>query len=226
MQGRKRIAIYGGTFDPVHLGHLAVARRTVELFEIDKLLFVPARQAPHKLEQEVTHPLHRYTMLALATQNDRQILVSSFELAAPDRRYTIDTLAHFQAEFGKQADLFFVMGADSWTEITTWRHWERLLTTANHIVVTRPGYEMQLDHVASLANPIVDVRGWDPPRVSHVLKESSGPSVYLTDTAMMDISATAIRDAVRTGQGNELKNLVPEPVAEYINKYELYKEFE
>ncbi|MGH9883276.1 MAG: nicotinate-nucleotide adenylyltransferase, partial [Pyrinomonadaceae bacterium] len=158
MDGRKRIAIYGGTFDPVHRGHVEVAKQTVELFGITELRFVPARQAPHKLEREVTPPLHRYAMLALATQNEPRLLVSSFEIDAPDRRYTIDTLAHFRAELEEDSELFFIMGADSWAEITTWREWERVVRSANHIVVTRPGYDVKLEHDgANGAAQIVDI---------------------------------------------------------------------
>src|SRR5688500_352642 len=132
MNGRKRIAIYGGTFDPVHLGHIEVAKRVSTIFEIDELLFIPARVAPHKLTRPVTPGIHRYAMLVLATQEEARLLVSTFELEAPDRRYTVDTLAHFKRQFGESADIFFVMGADSWSEITTWREWEHLLGLVNH----------------------------------------------------------------------------------------------
>ena len=121
MGARKRIALYGGTFDPVHSGHLEIARRVSELFEIEKVLFVPAQVAPHKVGRPVTEPIHRYAMLALATQNDPQLSLSTFELDAPNRRYTVDTVEHFQTTLGDSAELFFIMGADSWAEIRTWR---------------------------------------------------------------------------------------------------------
>src|SRR5918998_1987542 len=141
MCAQKRIALYGGTFDPVHIGHLEVARRVSQLFEIEKVLFVPAQMAPHKIGRPVTEPIHRYAMLTLATQDDPQLSISTFELDAPDRRYTVDTVEHFQQALGDSTELFFIMGADSWSEITTWREWERLLTMTSFIVVTRPGYE-------------------------------------------------------------------------------------
>src|ERR687888_353621 len=128
MGARKRIALYGGTFDPVHAGHLEVARRVLQLFEIEKVVFIPAQMAPHKIGRPVTEPLHRYAMLALATQRDPQLSISSFELDDPDRRYTVDTVEHFQRALGEDTELFFMMGADSWSEITTWREWDRLLT--------------------------------------------------------------------------------------------------
>jgi nicotinate-nucleotide adenylyltransferase len=223
MQGRKRIAFYGGTFDPVHLGHLAVAKETLKLFEFDQLFFLPARQAPHKLERDVTSPLHRYAMLTLATEDEPQLLVSTVELELPDRHYTVDTLDHFRAVFGETAQLFFVMGADSWSDITTWREWRRLLTMANHVVVTRPGHPISTDHPPNLASQVVDVRGWDSQTASQALSEASVPKVFITDVAMMDISATAVRDAARAGSDEQLKKLVPERVANYITKYELYK---
>lgn len=222
MQGRQRIAIYGGTFDPVHRGHLAVAKKTVELFEITRLLFVPALHAPHKLEREVSAPLHRYTMLALATRDERQLFVSSFEIDAPGRHYTIDTLEHFQKVEGESADLFFVMGADSWSEITSWRQWERLITLANHIVVTRPGYEIAADN-PKLAERVVDVRGREASSVSRTLNQAAEPRVYISDVANIDISATEIRESARVNRVDELERLVPASIAEYITKYGIYK---
>ncbi len=223
MNGRKRIAIYGGTFDPVHSGHIEVAKKVSELFEIDELLFVPAQVAPHKLTRPVTPAIHRYAMLVLATQEDARLRVSTFELEAPDRRYTVDTLAHFKSEFGESADLFFVMGADSWSEITTWREWERLLALVNHIVVTRPGYDINLDLVnSSVRERIVDLRG--SKQLPRVTNQASGEKIFITDAVMLENSASEIRRALREDDGNQLTSLIPPSVADYIRKYELYRE--
>ena len=194
----KRIALYGGTFDPVHVGHLEIARRVSKTFEIDKVIFIPAQMAPHKIGRPVTHPIHRYAMLALATQDDPRLQVSTFELDDPDRRYTVDTVEHFQREYS--TELFFIMGADSWSEVTTWREWERLLTMTNHIVVTRPGYESSTAHVGAYAD-----------------------RVFFTDVVMNDVSATNVRRLAREGSYEELGNFVPGPVLEYIKKYGIYK---
>jgi len=196
MGAQKRIALYGGTFDPVHLGHLEIGRRVSQLFEIEKVLFIPAQMAPHKIGRPVTEPIHRYAMLALATQDDPRLAISTFELDAPDRRYTVDTVEHFQRTLGDDVELFFIMGADSWSEITTWREWERLLTLINYIVVTRPGYE---------------------PGTAH------GPNIFFTDVVMNDVSATSIRRLARAGRMEELAGLVPGPVLEYIKKYGIYQ---
>ena len=200
MAATKRIALYGGTFDPVHLGHVEIARKVLELFEIEKVVFIPAQVAPHKVGRPVTEPIHRYAMLALATQDDPRLVISTFELDAPDRRYTVDTVAEFQRQLGDDTELFFIMGADSWSEITTWRDWERLLKMTNHIVVTRPGYEVQ------------------PAR--------SGERIFFTDAVMKDISATNIRRLASEGRADdnaELEKLVPKAVADYIRKYRIYR---
>ncbi len=223
MDGRKRIAVYGGTFDPVHLGHVGVARKVTALFEIDELLFVPARVAPHKLMREVTPAIHRYAMLALATQQDSEFRVSTLELESPGRHFTIDTLAHLELGWGDSSDLFFIMGADAWSEITTWHDWERLLAMVNHIVVTRPGYEVSLNALTlSLRSRIVDMRGSE--EAPNILSQAGGKKIFFTDAVTIGISATEIRYAAREDDLHLLTELVPPPVADYIRKYRLYRE--
>jgi nicotinate-nucleotide adenylyltransferase len=222
MDQRKRIAIYGGTFDPVHIGHLEIARRVSQLFAIDEFLFVPALAAPHKLDREVSSPLHRYAMLALATQTDPTLFVSTFEMDKPARQYTVDTLDHFRSESEADADLFFVLGADSWSEITTWREWERLLTMANLIVVTRPGVEVSTAQVGpEVAERVVDLRGKANDGPAKI--ESSSRRIFVTDAVLLDVSATQVRQAVRENRTEDLDKLVPLAVADYIRKYRLYR---
>jgi len=209
--------LYGGTFDPVHVGHLEVARKVLELFEIEKVLFIPAQMAPHKIGRPVTGSIHRCAMLALATQDDPRLSISTFELDAPDRRYTVDTIEHFQRELADSTELFFIMGADSWSEITTWHEWERLLTMTNHIVVTRPGYEHTKTDVGALSERIVDMRSGKastPPRAQ---------GIFFTDVAMNDVSATNIRRLASEDRTEELVRFLPGPVLEYIKKYGIYR---
>lgn len=221
MCAKKRIALYGGTFDPVHVGHLEVARRVSELFELEKVLFIPAQMAPHKIGLPVTSLIHRYAMLALATQHDPCLAISTFELDAPDRRYTVDTVEHFQQGLDDSTELFFIMGADSWSEITTWREWERLLTITNHIVVTRPGYEPTTVDVGKVRDRIVDMRS--SAQGSNLGRRSG---IFFTDVVMNDVSATKIRRLASEGRTDELVNLLPGPVLEYIKKYGIYREIE
>ena len=208
--------MYGGTFDPVHAGHVEVARKVAEVFEFDRVVFIPAQMAPHKIGRPVTEPIHRYAMLALATQDDPRLVISTFELDAPDRRYTVDTVEHFQRELDAATELFFIMGADSWSEITTWREWERLLTMTNHIVVTPPGYEPTTAHVGTIAGRIVDLRS------GKGALDQEG--IFFTDVVFNDVSATNVRRLASEGRTEELKGLVPGPVLEYIRKYGIYRE--
>jgi nicotinate-nucleotide adenylyltransferase len=225
MSGQKRIALYGGTFDPVHTGHIGVAHGLSKIFALDEVLFIPADVAPHKRVRNVTPAIHRYAMLALATQGQASYRISTIELDAPERPFTFETLSRMQEMLGREAQLFFIMGADSWMEITTWREWERVLTLANHIVVTRPGYDLSAEHVTpEVRERIVDLRGHVQEQAAPEIEESDGARVYVTDAVNMDVSATRIRQAVRAGRDEEWQRYVPPPVVDYIRKYGLYRE--
>ena len=218
----RRAAIYGGTFDPVHRGHLEVASRVLELFELDEVIFVPACVPPHKRGAGITSAFHRYAMLALATARDRRLSISTIELDMPERPYAVDTVERMQTATGASRRLFFMIGADSWAEITAWHEWQKLLKMCDLIVSTRPGYELKNSVPAELAN-IVDVRGMGKREISEMLKADGEPRVFLTDAAMVDVSATAIRAAARSKAHAELRQKVPAEVAGYIEKYELYQ---
>jgi nicotinate-nucleotide adenylyltransferase len=215
----RRVAIYGGTFDPVHKGHVEVACRVLQLFELDEVLFVPACVPPHK--SGISSAFHRFAMLALATEHHPRLRLSTIELDEPNRPYAVDTVERLQSEIGSNSRLFFMIGADSWSEITTWHEWQRLLKMCELIVVTRPGYELSgyLPEVAK----VVDGRGMIQQEISELLSSDSGPRVFFTDVAMVDVSATAIRAAARSSEMEKLRQMVPAPVASYIEKYELYR---
>jgi nicotinate-nucleotide adenylyltransferase len=225
-----RIALYGGTFDPVHNAHLAVACELLKLFALDEVLFIPAHVAPHKRRNvPPASPWHRYAMLALATQNEKEraLRVSTVELDEPQRPYTVETIARLQDAM-PGAHFLFVMGADSWDEITTWREWERLLSMTAHVVVTRPGYELWTEHVTEdVRARIVDLRqgSYSGARDGHRLEITGEPKIYFTDAVNLEIASRDIRRAVReAGEGQGESISVPQPVAEYIKKYRLYRE--
>ena len=227
----RRVAIYGGSFDPVHDGHLALARGLVRLFAFDELHFVPAHHAPHKRTSRPTSAWHRFAMLALATQDDPALRVSTAELEAPERPYTVETVARLREELGDGvARLFFVMGADSWAEITTWREWERLLSMTDAVVVTRPGYELALEHVTEeIRTRVRDVRGASAGRIGRAVAEDAGPLIFFSDAVKLAVSSTDVRRAAREsskksgGEGGEAAGLpVPRAVAAYLEKYRLY----
>src|SRR5256714_10617002 len=190
----RRAAIYGGTFDPVHNGHVKVARRVQKLFGLDEMIFVPACVPPHKRRAGITSAFHRFAMLALATQNDDRLRVSTIELDQPDRPYAVDTVARMQERLGNDCRLFFVMGADSWSGITTWRDWQRLLTMCDHIVMTRPGFEMD---IKSSGIAVADIRGLSDGEIQAAGAQSVKPRVFVTDAVFEDGSATANRAAGR-----------------------------
>jgi nicotinate-nucleotide adenylyltransferase len=212
---RRRVGIYGGTFDPVHNGHLQVARRVLQFFELDEVIFVPAWVPPHKRNAKLTSAFHRFAMVALATEADQRLLVSTIELDVPDRPYAVDTVARMQDETRR---LFFIIGADSWSEITTWHEWRRLVAMCDLIVVTRPGYvvEAKVDNFA-------DVRGQESQAVGELVEKETVPRVFLTDIAMIDVAATEVRAAACAGELAKLKTKVPPSVAAYIEKHGLYR---
>jgi nicotinate-nucleotide adenylyltransferase len=226
---RRRIGIYGGTFDPVHCGHLAVAEAVSNAFALDRIIFVPAFTPPHKRKRMISSPFHRMAMLALATADSPKMFISTVELEAPSRPYTVETLGQLRTEL-QPARLFFVMGADSFADVTSWREYEAILSEYDVVVVTRPGYpdcdacdgsqngEVVIGALApQLKRRIVDLRGGAYPSD----EDLKSPRVYLTDYVSIDVSATGIREAVE--QSRSIDGLVPPPVAAYVEKYRLYQ---
>jgi len=157
-------------------------------------------------------------MLCLATNNETNISVSKIEIEAPGKPYTVETLTRLK-ELLPASRLFFVMGADSWRDIRTWRAWEQVLTMTNHIIVTRPGFEIVSEHVTDeIAERIVDLRGRSAPQQ---VKDTDHPKIYFTDTVNLDTSATEIRRKVRENDPDWRDDLTAE-VANYIEKYQIY----
>jgi len=214
----RRVAIYGGTFDPVHNGHLEVARRVRKLFELDEVIFVPACVPPHKRNANITSAFHRFAMLALATEEDQQLRVSTIELDAPELPYAVETVDRMK---DVSVRTFFLIGADSWSEISTWHEWQKLLTMCELIVVTRPGY--QINSIATPSTELVDLRNVDANQIGELVKRDGQPRVFITNVAMIDVSATRIRVAVQANDEAGLQTMVPPAVARYIDKYNLYR---
>lgn len=217
----RRIAFYGGSFDPPHNGHLTIARKLLNLFALDEFVFIPAFHAPHKKDRKPTSAFHRFAMLALATGDKPEIKISKMELDAPEKPFTFETQTKLKRKL-KDAEIFFVIGADSWQEIGTWREWERVLTLTNIIVVTRPGSEITFSHVSEkIKKRIVDVRKIRNSEIKDQRQSSKDQCIFITDAVNLDVSSTEIRRKVCAGQ-NHWDKLVPLKVAKYIEKYELY----
>jgi nicotinate-nucleotide adenylyltransferase len=216
-----RIAFFGGSFDPVHKGHLRIAQRLTAMFSLDEFVFIPAFHAPHKPDRKPTSAYHRYAMLALATANEPKVTISRAELDQPEKPYTVETLGKLQEMF-RDARIFFVMGADSWTDIRTWRKWETVLAMVDHIVVTRPGYEIGFDQVTDeIRKRIIDTRSKQPVTLD-LGPGTSDSGIYITDAVELDISASAVRNNIRADAPG-WRNDLPDEVAKYIEKYQIYK---
>jgi nicotinate-nucleotide adenylyltransferase len=215
-----RLGVYGGTFDPVHDGHLAVAARLSTRFRFDRLLFVPATVPPHKRGREIAHPAHRVAMLALAVQGRPDWTISTVEIDCEPPHYSVDTVARLNEAYPRAAPLYFVIGADSFEDLPLWRDYLRLVESCHIIVTARPGYRLDAAHLAEAARrKLVDLRGTDPADVPP-RPPGAGTAIYLTDDAFVDVSATAVRERARRGE--PLAGMVPDAVAEYIQKQELY----
>jgi nicotinate-nucleotide adenylyltransferase len=211
----KKVAFYGGSFDPLHNGHLRIARKLTELFELDEFVFIPAFHAPHKKDKKPTSAFHRYTMLCLATTDETKIKVSKMELDLPEKPYSIETLTKLKTDFPENK-IFFVMGADSWQEVTTWREWVKVLTIVNIIVVTRPPIEIGFSHIPPpIQAKIIDLRG----KIDFNLEAED--KIYITDAVNLEISATEIRNKIRENLSDWQQD-VPIEVAKYIEKYRIY----
>jgi len=228
---RHRVAIYGGSFDPLHRGHIAIANAILSEFKLDEFVFIPAFHAPHKVRLKPTSAYDRYAMLCLVTKKMSKVRVSKLEVDLPERPYTVDTLRRLNTMRPKD-EIFFVMGADSWMDIKTWREWETVLSLSNHIVVTRPGIELGTSHVTDeIRSRIVDLRRFPnaKPRSRKAAKEffkdqrsKIKTQIFITDAVNLDISATSIRKKIRDADASWHED-VPAEVANYIEKYQIYK---
>ena len=197
----KSLGILGGTFDPIHMGHLRMAEHVFQRMELEKIIFIPAYVPPHKLGQDFAPAEHRYAMTELAMQDNPHFMVSDMELKRTGVSYTIDTVRQLHQLYADK-ELHFIIGADSVAQLHTWHNIEEMLELTRFVAVWRPGYE---DAMTEL--------------VRH-LGERAKQRVLLLDTPVCDISSTEIRTRVR--QGASLAGLVPAPVEEYIYKHGLY----
>jgi nicotinate-nucleotide adenylyltransferase len=223
------VALYGGSFDPVHLGHLAVARKAAEQFHFERVYFVPAAAQPLKVRQPVTSFYHRHAMLALALQGERRFLPSLLE--APEivrasgqpASYTVDTVRRMRARLNPATRLYFLIGMDAFQQIAQWRSPVELLRSAEFVVVSRPGFPLQ-DVLRALPDELRPDDSGARTLLESGSLESNGATLHLLFDVNENASATAIRRAARQGVG--LETLVPPAVAEYIAKLKLYDEEE
>jgi nicotinate-nucleotide adenylyltransferase len=191
----KRVGIMGGTFDPIHHGHLVAASEVAALFELDEVIFVPTGEPWQKPIRQVSPAEHRYLMTVIATASNPRFWVSRVDIDREGPTYTVDTIRDIAAQ-RPGADLYFITGADALAQILSWKQAEDALGLAHFIGVTRPGYELSDAHL-----PI--------------------DSVTLLDVPAMAISSSDCR--ARVEEGHPVWYLVPDGVVQYINKHNLYR---
>ncbi len=214
-----QVGLFGGTFNPVHNGHLKVAEQVLNHFPLDRVLFIPSYLPPHKENRELASVEHRLKMVKLACQRDSRFEVSDIEARNPQPSYSITTLRKLK-KIHPEDFFFFIVGLDAFLEIDTWKDYPGLFEECSFIVVRRPGFDMGLleSKIKSLQEKGVSARIGEQPAENASF--SSG-YVYVLDIETPDISSSEIRK--RRQSGLSIKHLVPEEVAEYIEKYNLYK---
>jgi nicotinate-nucleotide adenylyltransferase len=203
-----RIAILGGTFDPIHNGHLAAAESVAEVFLVDELHFVPAFSPPHKQGRGITSPFHRFAMVALATVSFERFRTSTIEVDALERRYTVETLAAMKQAY-PGSELLFIIGTDMYQEIETWKNYRRLFELAHLVIVNRPGFAFRQD-VA-------------PHQILRQKESVTLPreaTVFYLPFVELPISSTEIR--AERKRGEQVSQWLPPPVWSYIERNKLY----
>lgn len=208
----RRIGLLGGTFDPIHCGHVDAGRAADGALGFDELLVIPSNVPPHRTQPQAS-AFHRLAMCALAVQDVPRWRTSDMELRDPSRSYTFATLQRIHEQGYDWRELFFILGADAFVEIESWKNFPAILDLAHFVVVSRPGLPIGTlrDRLPALADRMVDVRSGDA---------LARPSLILIDAPTADVSSTAIRQ--RLAAGESIAGMVPAAVAEYIEQHRLY----
>ena len=218
---RKQIGLLGGTFDPVHNGHLAVANHVLESLGLDAIWFIPAALPPHKAGladgQHISSFAHRLAMLERAIAENSSFVISDIEAKRSAPSYSIDTIKILISQIGDQADLYFVIGADAFLEIDTWKRYKDLPTLVNFVVISRPTFSP--DKVGEVILRNFAGYAYDSSHETWSAQQSKG-SFILQHMKPVPISSTEIRERIRNGE--EITGLVPQAVEEYIKKQNLY----
>lgn len=196
----KKIGIMGGTFDPIHFGHLVTAEKVQEAFSLDEVVFVPSGSPPHKKDRTVTAATHRLAMVKLAVEDHPGFSVSAIEIERKGYSYALDTVNEFHRIYGKATALFFITGADAILEIATWHKADELMSKCEFIAAARPGYHFD---------------------EKHALPESYLDHIHLFPETALAISSSRIRRLI--GDGADVAKMIPEKVNAYIKIHDLYQ---
>src|SRR5512133_2082223 len=204
--------LFGGTFDPIHIGHLRCAEEMIEIFDLNRIIFVPASRPPHKLTGAITPFYHREQMIRLAIEGNPAFSFSDVENRRGGTSYSVETVEYLLDKYRlENLDLYFILGQDAFHAIRTWKDWERLLTICNFAVMTRPGYANHglatiiTEEYASRFTYDESIRGFRGPM---------GHTIYFREVTFLDISSSNIRQ--RAKEGKSVNYLVPDAVRHYV----------
>jgi nicotinate-nucleotide adenylyltransferase len=215
-----RIGLFGGTFNPIHFGHIHASKEIKNKFDMDQIYMIPSAIPPHKKRQGVADAQDRLNMTRLAVSSLDGYLVSDVEITRAGPSYTVDTVNYFQNVLPKNTATFLILGMDAFLEIDTWRSYKELFTKLPLIIMSRPGTE----HVGflELANHIREKisNHYYFEKTRNCFEHRTKQSIYLVNVTPYDISSTDIRKAIR--QKQSLKYLIPEKIEQYINSKGLY----
>lgn len=214
MTERRRVAVFGGSFDPIHIGHLRSAVELCECLQLDELRLLPARISPLK-EAPGADPEQRLAMTRLAVADEPGVVVDARELHRQGPSYTVDTLAELRAEEGAETSLSFVLGSDAFASLERWRDWQRLAELAHLVVLQRPGAALE-----ALSGELADwYRSRRLERAAQLSARPAGGILPLTLT-QLPVAATAIRELIADGRSP--RYLIPDTVWNYIRQHGLY----
>ena len=214
MSGARRLGLLGGTFDPIHNGHVDAADAARRTLELDEVLLIPAHDPPHKPLDPHASPFHRFALAALAGQQHPWLRVSDMELRRQGPSYTVNTLRSLQAAGWGASQLFFILGADAFAEIAAWREFPAVMDLANFVVVARPGTTLD---AAIGRTPALGARLRS---LAAMRGDSPDTGVVLVEARTRDISSTVVRSRLAAQQ--PIDELVPAPVARHIVAHQLY----
>lgn len=207
-----RVGILGGTFDPVHYGHLRFAEEGRELFGLEEIIFIPCGIPPHKEATKISPAEKRLRMVELAVAGNPRFCVWDIEIKRPWLSYSVETIKEIKEKYGSSLELFFLVGFDAFQEIGTWKDYQELLSLCHFVVATRAG------QAGRLPLEIEPLFCYDKNAGCYCHK--GGSRLYLAEITALDISSTKIRDAVQ--EGRSIKYLVPREVEDYIKREGLY----
>ena len=208
--------MFGGTFNPIHLGHLRGGEEIREAFDLKKVVFIPAAIPPHKVTEEVIEARHRLEMVRVAIISNPYFSFSSIELERPGNSYSVDTLQYFREK--SEDAFFFILGRDAFEEIETWKDFQRLFSLSNFIVMTRPGFG-KAPFPNQLPEALMSVFRYDQEIKAWI--HTSGHTLHFKEITFLDISSTKVRELVEKEES--VKYLISAEVEAYIKEHGLYQ---